>query len=67
MAKKEDSVVTTESKGQVVDPGIDIKKYLDSHSISANIDKMLLSLFKGLIKTVTEWEATIKEVLSRKA
>jgi hypothetical protein len=62
MAKKDDSVALGNQE-----PGIDIKKYLNSHSISANIDTMLMSLFRGLIKTAAEWEAAIKEVLGRKA
>jgi hypothetical protein len=63
--KKEDEVVLNEEQiGRA--PEIDIQKYLAKNPNAKSIDDMLKVLFRGQMKTETEWSKAIKEMLSRK-
>jgi len=56
-----DNVAATEQ------PKIDIKKYLGMKPIADRLGKMLIVLYKGQIKTESEWDSAVKDVLGRKA
>jgi len=60
--KKDDAEVSVE-----VMPKTDIKKYLGKKPVADRLSQMLIVLFKGQIKTETEWDLAVKEVLGRKA
>lgn len=62
--KKEDEEVIKVATEQ---PKIDIKKYLGMKPVADSIGKMFIVLYKGQMKTESEWDSAVKEVLSRKA